>query len=280
MLFPYQVRRSFFLFLAFLAYHFDRKYRRVVEQNLKMAYGDELSQDQIIQIKKYCYKNLLLNFHRAVENAHSSADEINKRVSFINKKVVDDALQSSRPIIFVSAHYSNWELGAASVSALITPTLNTYKKLKNPYFDHYLVASRSTLNMHLVEKKGALKQVVKALKNSQAVGFLIDQNTNPRDSLTVEFFGKKVTQTAAPTYLAQKYNALIIPLFIDTEDEQHYTVEFMDPLTCGLDESVQVVAQRLSDLVELRVKRDPKRYFWLHKRFKNFYPEIYGAISK
>ncbi len=183
LLLPRNGRRNFFLLLAKIAYIFDRKYKNVVEQNLKMAYGDKVDKEQIKEIRKECYSNLLLNFEQVLENTKISPKEIEKLITIENRGVVDDALENSRPIIFISAHFDNWELGAVALSTLVTPTMNTYKKLNNPYFNRYLVESRSRLNIELVEKNGAMKKVIKALKNSQAVGFLVDQNIASKYSL-------------------------------------------------------------------------------------------------
>ncbi len=278
MLLPHKLREMFFLLLAKIAYSFDKKYRHVVKQNLDFAYDDKLTDTEVLTIKKECYNNLLLNFLQLLENRVMDRSKLAKIVQLEGVDVVEKAQKESRPIIFVSAHFGNWELGVAALSTLVVPTLNIYKKLKNPYFDTYLVSSRARVNVELVEKSGALKHVVKALRSLKPVGFLVDQNTDVKDSLIVDFFGKKVTQTASVVQLAQKYNALIIPLFIHEKDRGSYVLKFEKGIEVDSQadqNQLQHCAQQISDIVESTIKATPHKWFWLHKRFKQFYKEIY-----
>ncbi|HHH72694.1 MAG TPA: lipid A biosynthesis acyltransferase, partial [Sulfuricurvum sp.] len=189
------------------------------------------------------------------------------------------AKAEGRPIIFVSGHFGNWELGAAAVDAQIMRSVSTHKKLNNPWFDRYLLQSRSRLGMKMVEKNGAIKHLTRALKNKQAVSIMIDQNINPRESIIVKFFGKEVTQTSAPAFLARKFNAAIIPAFLHTDDEKHYTIRFEPEIPVETTEDAQSdilkATQLQSDVMERIVREEPKFWFWCHRRWKTMHPEIY-----
>jgi len=275
-------RRNFFLFLADAAYLVDSKHRRVILQNLHFALGRELSSETTTAISKYCYRNLMLAVMQIMENYHLTPDKLAEFVTFENRNKVDEALRDNRRIIFVSAHYGNWELGATALSALITPTTSIYKKLNNPYFERYLKASRARLSLEMIEKRGAVKYLTRALKNHHAVSMMIDQNTNRRDGIVINFFGKSARQTAAPAFLARKYDALIIPLFITTKDHITHTIRFADPIEVNQSDNVEndilEATQRQADAVEKVVREHPEYWFWCHRRWKTEHPEIYKTL--
>lgn len=278
-LLPAPLRKNFFLMLAAIAHAVDKKHRRVVRQNLRFAYGDGLSEAEIDEITRYCYRNLLLNFLQVMENRTLTEEKQAQLVTFENRRYVDEARESGRPIIFISGHFGNWELGATSIASQILPTVSIHKRLNNPYFDRYLLESRSRLGMTMVEKSGAVKHLARTLKNGGAISLMIDQNINPRESIVVNFFGHRVTQTSAPAFLARKYNAVVIPVFIHTEDEKHFTVRFEAPLEVAAAQDAETAilnaTQAQSDVVETVVRAEPKYWFWCHKRWKTEHAEIY-----
>ena len=281
LLLPYGVRKAFFVLLSKLAYAIDKTHRLVVRQNLTFAYGDAADEALIDDVTRYCYRNLLLNFLQVIENRRMTPERMAGLVRFEHRDIVEQARSEGRPVIFVSGHFGNWELGATAIASMIMPTVSIHKKLNNPYFDAYLLASRSRLRMQMTEKRGAVKHLTRALKNGEAVSLMIDQNLHPRESLLVDFFGHTVTQTSAPAFLARKYNAAVIPVFIHTDDEKHYVVRFEPelPVPHSDDAEADVVAatQQQSDVMEKIVRAEPKFWFWCHRRWKSKHPEIYEA---
>ncbi|MHC3995283.1 lipid A biosynthesis lauroyl acyltransferase [Thiomicrolovo sp. ZZH C-3] len=281
MLLPYAVRKAFFTGLASLAYLIDRQHRAVIRRNLEIAFGPDVGEAEAKTIARYCYRNLLLNFLQVLENQRMTPQRQAELVTFANRDIVDRAREAGRPVIFVSGHFGNWELGATAIASQIMPTVSIHKQLNNPYFDRYLLASRSRLQMHMAEKHGAVKHLTRALKKGEAVSLMIDQNIRPRESIFVDFFGTRVTQTSAPAFLARKYNAAVIPVFIHTEDEKHFTVRFEEevpvPHTENAEEDIRVATQRQSDVMERIIREEPKFWFWCHRRWKGGSKGIYEA---
>jgi KDO2-lipid IV(A) lauroyltransferase len=132
-LFPASLRKQFFFSLARLAYIIDKKHRKVIGINLDIAGIEDPSQRK--KIAQYCYKNLLLNLYQTIRNTQISADEANMDIELLNTKAVEEANAQNRPIIFVTAHYGNWEmLGMALVKSVDKLNI-VYKKLNNDHFD-------------------------------------------------------------------------------------------------------------------------------------------------
>ena len=113
---PAGFRKGFFTLLAYLAYLGAKKYRCIVRENLNYAFDNALSNKEIKEITKYSFKNLLFNFMHIMELRHMSKEELAQRVSVENKEAVDKVHAEGRAVIYVTAHYSSWELGGASSS--------------------------------------------------------------------------------------------------------------------------------------------------------------------
>ncbi len=227
---PYSLQKLFLLGLAKLAFIIDTKHKKVIRANLDLSIKDKISPRRYESVLRHCHKNLLLVLLQVLRSSRLSIDDLDKSISFENREHVDRALKEGKKIIFVSAHYGNWELGATALSALITPTTSIHKKMNNGYFDDYLMKSRTKFKMTMAEKRGAIKHLLKALKKGEALSMMVDQNVNPKDGIYIRFLGAKATQTAAPAFLARKFDALIIPLLINTAPEKENVITFFEPI--------------------------------------------------
>ena len=281
MLLPKKLRRGFFTALGFIAYKTSKRYNKVVRDNLKLIYGDDVSEEFIEEIAKASFKQLALNLLHTMEIRHYSMQELSKNVSFANDEVVKKAKEQNRPIIFITAHYGSWEFAGAMLGALREPFLTVYTKMKNKHFEEYVLSSRSKSNMEYVERSGATRALVKRLRAGGTIAVLIDTNVNKKEAVTVDFLGKPTGQVKSTAYLARKFDAAIIPTLIHTQDDENFVIKFYDeiipPKTDDIEHDVKVSTQMQIDWLSKEILKSPKPWFWLHRRFKNDYPEIYQS---
>lgn len=276
---PQRLRQGFFAFLAWLAYVVSPKYRKIVRINLDFLFGNEMDEKEKKEITKYGFKNLLFNMMHLMELRHMSKEEFKKRVKVKNFEIVQKALDENRPIVYITPHYSAWEFAGASLSVYAKPATLVYKHLKNREYEEWLLGSREHFGNTCVEKTNVLKKLLRIVKQKGSIGILIDTNINKKDGIEVEFFGKKIHQTPVPSFLSRKFDALIIPAVIRTDDDKHYEVVFYEPIEVKKSEDEEADIQKLSQLqaswLESVIRKEPKFWFWLHRRFKDDYPEIY-----
>jgi len=275
---PRGVRKGIFTALASLAHLLAASRNRIIRNNLTFAFGNTLDEEQKKAIETYCYRNLLLNFLQTMENRRNSAQELAHHVTFENREMVDELLAQGKGVIFVSAHFGNWELGGAALSSLITPVSSIYKGFSNSAFDPYLLEARTHHRMTLAEKNGALKHIAKALRNGRSILLMIDQASNERYGVNTIFFGHETYHSSTAAGLSAKFNAPIVGVYITSEDEKHYTISFENPITVeNSDESAirNATQQQVNDLEKV-IRTHPKLWFWCHKRWKGEYPTIYS----
>jgi len=82
--------------------------------------------------------------------------------------------------------------------------------------------------------------------------------------------------------LARKYNGIIIPVLMDTQDSQNYTVVVCDAIEVehsdNGEDDILKATQKQSDVVEKMIREKPKLWFWCHRRWKTEHPEIYKEL--
>ncbi len=276
---PRKMRKSFFTFLAFVGYMLSKKYRNVARANIKFLLGEILSESQIETMVKYSFKNLLYNFLHIMELRSMSKEDFLSKVTVQNREVVDKIHAENRAIIYISAHYCSWEYGAVGVGVFCEPVAGIYRKMKNEVYLEWLLAGRSRFGNTNLEKSKVIKSLIRLIKEKKASGILIDTNISEREGIMVDFMGKRIRQTYTPAYLARKFNAAIVPVTIRTDDEENYTLVLYDEIKVNKsdDEKADILeaTQLQADWLAGVITKEPKFWFWLHRRFKNDYPEIY-----
>lgn len=281
MLLPRKFRKAFFVGLSVFAYTVSRRYKKVVRDNLKFVYGDDIDEKFIKEVSMYSFKQLLLNFMHTMQSRYYSNEELLKYIKFENTEVIKKAQEQKRPIILITSHYGAWELGGAMISAFIEPLLIVYKKMKNKDFQDYLLNSRSKSRITYVERHGATKSILKQLRSNGATAILIDTNIRKKDGVEVDFLGHKTTQLKTTAYFARKLDAAIIPVLIHTKDDENYTIKFYDeiipPKTDNEEKDIETSVKMQTDWLSKEILKEPKPWFWLHRRWKTDYPEIYTS---
>jgi len=266
-------------FLAWLIYLIDKKHRKIIKTNLDFAYGNTMSKEEKKRIEKKCYKNLVYFLSDFINNQGITKEKLEQKITFENKKILENAIKNKEKIILITAHYGNWELIGLSVGAFFGNTTGVGRALESKYLNAILKKNREQFNIQMLEKNGAMKGMIKAINSGRILGLLVDQNTTENEGILVDFFGKKARQTHSTALIARKFNAVIIPTFITTNDYKTYKITFYDKITPeksdDIDKDIRQITQKQSDAIEKAIRKKPVEWFWFHKKWKNQYGEIY-----
>lgn len=276
---PRFLRRAFFRFIATCGYLFAKGTNRIIETNLNFVFNNSLSRDEIKEIQKYSYFNMVLWVQSLIENLDVSDEELKKTVEIENEEILLNLKKENKPIILISAHYGNMEMLSCYMNKFVMPIHQVARESNFKEIDEFIVKAREASGSKIVFRDGALKKLVKAIMKKEAISLIIDQNINARDGEEVDFLGKKAYQSASSASLARKFDAVIVPLAIFNKDEYKYKIKIYEPIipvkTDNEKEDVKLISQLEANAISAIIYEDKKQWFWPHKRFKSHYREIY-----
>lgn len=276
---PKVLLRALLNFLAKLAYLLDTRHRKIAQANLDLAYEDRLSQEEKTQIIKKCYKNLLYLLKDFINNQNITKEELLKKVTIHNEHFYKQAKAYGKGIIFQTAHYGNWELISLCMGAVYGPLSVIGRNLDSAKMNEILQNNREQFNVTLLEKNGALRGMIKALKQNHNVGLLVDQNTSENEGILIDFFGKEARHTPSAALLSRKMKTPILPVFITTKDYEHFDITFYEPIITEKSENTEKdileSVQKQATITQKVIEQKPDEWFWLHRRWKNQYANIY-----
>jgi KDO2-lipid IV(A) lauroyltransferase len=190
------------------------------------------------------------------------------RISYEGFENYQAAKAQGRGVLIATAHLGNWELSAFAHALMTEPMNVMVRPLDNPLVDR-LVESRRTLSGNrLIFKKEAARSVLKALKNNEPVGILIDQNTTPAEGVFIDFFGKPACAGTAFAKLAFHSQAPVIPGFaLWNEQTRSYAIHFRPEVPITGDTAADT--QRIHAVLEEAIRENPDQWLWIHRRWKS-----------
>ena len=281
---PKCVLKGFLKSLASAFYHLDKKHTNIMRVNLKMCFA-ALKDDEIERLIKKNYYNFALFGAEFLLNQNTTKEQILSKISFENEELFNSVLSQNRPIIVQTAHYGNWELFSLAMAARYGAVSIIGRALDSAKMNEILSANRTRFDIELIEKKSAVKQVLKALNNRRLLGILVDQNTAKNEGLECEFFSHKIMHTHAASVFASKSGAIIIPAFIERDEskDDSFKIVFYEPIDMQVlsqnhskEEALRLATQAQSDATAAQISTKPDEYFWMHKKFKCFYEDNYA----
>ncbi|WP_456432119.1 lipid A biosynthesis lauroyl acyltransferase [Nitratifractor sp.] len=277
---PYRVHLRMIGLLARAAVRIDRRHTHVARVNLDLAFGDTLDESEKARIVRRSYENLMVVALDTILNQGASKEQILSKVRFENEAILEEAIQSGRPIIFVTAHYGNWELGTLAIAAKFHLPLSVVgRPLDWDWANRILTATREQFGVRMIPKRKAMKPMIEVMRRRETLGLVVDQNTSEKQGELIGFFGHPARHTPAAAILARKFDAVVIPVYSHTTDYRRWTVTFHEPLPMPRsdDPEADILEHvRLQAAVTERVIRQkPDEWLWLHRRWKNQYEELY-----
>lgn len=252
--------------LGDFGYSILRYRRQVVMNNLAIAFGDELTEAERLDIAAESYRQIAMSFMELLI-APKLQEQIQHILAPEDNSLIQRLLHQGNGLITISGHLGNWELqGAAAATAMSEPFTVAAVQQSNPYIDRFITRRRNGMGMQVAGTKAAMKLLLKALKNKQAIGLVADQNAG-RDAVFIDFFGKIAATQPGPAMLALKFGApLVVGAAIRTGPGKFKILS--QQVEVNKDDTVQTLTQRHVKILESFIRQYPAQYFWLHRRWK------------
>lgn len=264
--------------LAALWYRLDRRHRRIALANLEFAYGRELD----VAAKERLARQVFCHFVRfaweMVELLLAPLPVIKRKVVIVGEEHMAAALAQGRGAIAIAAHAGNWEYTVMGYGLQCRPGVVVGRDLDQLWAARLARYLRERGGNFMVGKQKGMKGIMGHLRQNRPVGIVIDQNTTTAGGLLVDFFGKPARTTPVAALLARRGIPVLPTLSRRLEDGRHLML-ILPPLilnkTPDAEADIQRHLQLQSRVIEAWVRAEPSQWLWLHRRWKNQFPEIY-----
>lgn len=204
------------------------------------------------------------------------ADQRDARIEIALNWDIEAYRRAGKPAVFVTAHMANWELAAASTVAIGFRLAVVYTPLKNPIVDRMLQRKRRVVGCDFVAKAVAGRQLLRALRDGQSVGLLVDQRVG--DGAPVPFFGQAALTSITPARLALKFGCDLVPVQVERLGGSRFRVTYHRPVrpdseaADGQQQALEM-SRRINEHFESWIRRRPEQWICWKRRW----PKASGA---
>lgn len=267
-------------FLAYLAYYISYKHRNIIYQNLNLAFKDKLTQKEKKDIAIDAFANLIDTTFGIMRRDGMDKNEVIQNVDFEGLEIINEYKNNNKLFILVTGHYGNWELLSQALAIKCNLTLvGIGRKLDSDVMESVLKQNRERFSVEMIYKDGAIKGALRAISQKKIVGILVDQHISKHLSVDVDFFNHKATHTPIASLLSRKVGIDLIPAFISTQNYKRYKIKIYPPIksikSTNQEEDLKILTQQQSNIIQQVIIANPNQWFWMHKRWKGFYKDLY-----
>ena len=95
---------------------------------------------------------------------------------------------------------------------------------------------------------------------------MIDQRVS--EGIQCNFFNKPAFTTTIPAQFAKKYNAKIVPIYIERIKNNNFKIKVYKSLQFSKEETLENITLSLNKILEDMILKNPEQWIWTHSRWK------------
>jgi KDO2-lipid IV(A) lauroyltransferase len=261
----YLVSDAFYLLNRYvIRYRYD-----VVRSNLRNAFP-ERSEREIGTLTEQTFRNLADTLVETIKGIGISRDELERRMEITASSRVHELYDEGRPLLFLTAHYCNWEwLLLYSCMYLPHPLMVAYQPFHNKRFDEFMLEARTRFGGKLVPATELIRQIIKHRKTLRTLTLLADQSpARGERKYWTTFLNQDTAFIDGTDSLAWLTKMPVIFVTTKRLKRGHYDVSLKVIAEPPYEKNVHTVVERYARELEAMIQADPAAWLWSHRRWK------------
>jgi Kdo2-lipid IVA lauroyltransferase/acyltransferase len=198
------------------------------------------------------------------------------RVRWDGVALVEEAVEQGDGVLFFTPHLGCFEVTAQLVAQRFgerMPVTVLYRPARQPWLRELMQRARSRPGLHTAATTLAgVKQLIKALKQRQAVGLLPDQVPPSGQGVWAPFFGREAYTMTLSARLAHAATARVLLIWgerLSWGRGYRVRVRPFRPQDQGrLADEPMLAATQINEAMESLVSECPSQYLWSYDRYK------------
>ena len=241
------------------------KSKKIIFQNLE-NYKSNLSPSEKEKIVSNMWKNYGYTFIEYVFLNYFRKNSGHVKVE--GETIVKNISTKAKPVIFISGHFSNFELMSMQITKTNISLAAIYRPLNNYFLNPFMEYLRKKYVCKNQIKKGinGVREAIDFINKGVSIALMIDQRVSEGDK--INFFGKPALTTTLPAQLAIKYNLKIVPVFIERDKKNDFTIKFLEEIDPLKFNDKFDLSKKLNNILEMMIKSNPNEWIWSHNRWK------------
>jgi KDO2-lipid IV(A) lauroyltransferase len=239
----------------------------LIHKNIKKALPN-VSQDKIIKITNEMWGNYGRIFAEYMFIKKFRQNRSKENIIIEGKEILTKIRDKGAPVVFVSGHFSNFELMAMQIEKSGINLSTIYRPLNNSFLNQLMEKIRKNFICKKQIKKGmsGMRELIKLHKKNYSTALMIDQRVT--EGIKSIFFNHEAFTTTIPAQLVKKFRVPIVPIYIERYEKIKFKMTVYDPIYFTEDSSVKIITDKLNKILEKMILKKPEQWIWSHNRWK------------
>ena len=257
--------------LGTVVFYLDTKHRRLAYANLKSAFGNSKSPQDLKVIVRKMYQHLGQNLIETLIIPWIDKKYLDRYIQIDGRNYISAELNKGQGLIFLTVHLGSWEISNCICAIYFGPyNVVVREQTEHSRLDVLLNDYRRLKGINIIYKGTATRELINCIRDRQLIGMVGDQAG--RDGTLVNFFNRLASFPTGALRLSLKYEVPILPAFIIRMSGPHHKVIVYPPLKIeksgSLEMDLKNNLEKFSRMVEDMVSKYPEQYLWLYKVWK------------
>ena len=241
--------------------------KKLIHSNIKKAFP-EISAHEAKKITKLMWNNYGRVFAEYMFIKNFRFEKIDSKIEIIGGEILAEIKKSNKPVVFISGHFSNFELMAMHIEKAGIELSAIYRPLNNIFLNKIIEKIRKKYICKNQIKKGigGIRELIKFQNNNFSTALMIDQRVS--EGKKANFFNLEAHTTTIPAQLAKKFDMSVVPIFIERVDDTNFQISIYKPLKFLKDDSILDITNKLNKVLEDMIRKNPGQWIWSHNRWK------------
>ena len=241
--------------------------KEIIHTNLKRGIPN-INSEKLDNITRSMWNNYGRLFAEYMFIKNFRYGKLSKKIQIQGQDILDEIKKSKKQVIFVSGHFSNFELMAMYLEKTGIELSAIYRPLNNIFLNGIMEGIRKKFICKYQIKKGigGLKKLISLKKNNFSTAMMIDQRVS--EGILSNFFNKEALTTTIPAQLVKKFNIPVVPVYIERIKDLNFKIVVHDPILFSNEDSIKNITLKLNQILERMILKKPEQWIWSHNRWK------------
>ncbi|HUS01392.1 MAG TPA: hypothetical protein VMY77_06685 [Chitinophagaceae bacterium] len=258
-----------------LVYYVVGYRKKIVLNNLKIAFPEKTEKERIIIAKKF-FHNLVDYFLESIKLITISDKAFYKRCSG-NFDELNRLAATGTNIQLHSGHQFNWEwANRIYAQKLVIPFVLVYMPISSKIVDKIFKKIRLKHGTVLIDATNYKNDMLGIYKKQHAMALVVDQSpANPMASFWLNFFSKPASFLYTPEKSAQRSKVPVGFASFKKVKRGYYKFETTIITLNAADTLKGELTKKYRDFLQEQIREQPDNYLWSHRRWKKEYTSEY-----
>ena len=195
-------------------------------------------------------------------------DKFKSNINIIGKEILEKIKLEKTPVIFVSGHFSNFELMAMEIEKSGVSLSAIYRPLNNIFLNVLMerIRKRYICKKQIKKGTGGIRELLRLYKKGYSIALMIDQRVS--EGIKSKFFNEDAFTTTIPAQFIKKFNCKVVPIYIERYNNIKFNIKIEKPIEFSKDTSTKKITRDLNIWLEKMILKKPGEWIWSHNRWK------------